>query len=92
MAWPKGQPRAPGVGRAKGTPNKVTSELKAMILGALEQADPKGGQEYLRKQALANPTAFMALLGKVLPSEIKGAGENGEIIIEIVKFANTDTR
>ena len=81
--------RPPGSGRPKGTPNKITSELKAMILGALADA---GGQEYLKKQALKNPTAFMALLGKVLPSEIKGMGENGELIIEIVKFANTDTR
>lgn len=25
MAWPKGKPRAPGVGRKKGTPNKKTN-------------------------------------------------------------------
>lgn len=30
MAWPKGTPRPPGAGRAKGTPNKVTSDLLAI--------------------------------------------------------------
>lgn len=45
-----------------------------MILGALEAADSKGGQEYLRKQAIAQPVAFMTLLGKVLPTQITGAG------------------
>jgi len=86
MAWPKGVP-AKYAGRKKGVPNKITKALKEMILGALDEA---GGQEYLKKQAIANPVAFMALLGKVLPAEIKGAGEKGEIVIEIVKFANSD--
>ena len=37
-----------GVGRTKGVPNKVTKELKEMILGALDDA---GGQAYLARQA-----------------------------------------
>jgi hypothetical protein len=37
-----------------------------MILGALDDA---GGQDYLAEQAYNNPSAFMALLGKVLPPE-----------------------
>lgn len=55
-------------GRAKGTPNKATKELKEMILGALDQA---GGQEYLAMQAIENPGAFLALVGKVLPKNIE---------------------
>lgn len=62
-------------GRTKGVPNKVTKALKEMILGALDSA---GGQVYLEKQAKENPVAFMTLLGKVLPSEMKVGGPNGE--------------
>lgn len=62
----KKPPRA-GMGRPKGATNKATKELKDMILGALDDA---GGQEYLRVQAIENPTAFMGLVGKVLPKDI----------------------
>lgn len=55
-------------GSRKGIPNKVTKELKEMILGAL---DDVGGQEYLARQAEENPTAFMGLIGKVLPKDVK---------------------
>jgi hypothetical protein len=57
----------PGPGRPKGVPNKVTSELKAMILGALDEA---GGKEYLVQQAKENPNAFMTLVGKYIPAEV----------------------
>lgn len=63
-------------GRTKGTPNKVNAELKDMILGALNKADKKGGEEYLIKQSAENPVAFLALVGKVLPMTIKGDAEN----------------
>jgi hypothetical protein len=55
-------------GRAKGTPNKVTKELREMILGALDDA---GGQSYLYKQALQEPKAFLALIAKVIPREVE---------------------
>ena len=57
-------------GRQKGTPNKVTATLKEMILGALDQV---GGERYLIEQSERNPTAFIALLGRLLPSEIKAS-------------------
>jgi hypothetical protein len=63
----KGNPK--GVGRKPGTPNKMTKELKEMILGAL---DDVGGIEYLKVQALDNPTAFLTLVGKVLPLTVAG--------------------
>ena len=68
MAYPKGKPRPPGSGRAAGTPNKVTTDLKAMILGALEEA---GGSEYLVEQAQKNPNAFLGLVGRTLPKDMK---------------------
>lgn len=61
------KPPNAGGGRPKGAQNKVTKALKEMILGALDDA---GGQEYLKRQAEENPTAFLSLIGKVLPSEI----------------------
>ena len=63
--------RRPGAGRKKGVPNKITSDLKAMILGALEKA---GGERYLLEQAKKNPTAFMTLVGKTLPLQHTGEG------------------
>lgn len=73
-------------GRTKGTPNKVTGELKDMILTALEN---KGGVKYLERQAEDNPTAFMSLVGKVLPMTVQGPGENGEhLVVEITRFGS----
>ena len=68
MAYPKGKPRPPGSGRRKGTPNKVTKELREMITGAL---DDVGGQAYLKQQAAENPQAFLSLLGRCLPKDVK---------------------
>jgi hypothetical protein len=62
-------------GRQKGTPNKVNSDLKEMILGALAGV---GGQDYLQRQAELNPGSFLTLIGKVLPLQL--TGENGKPI------------
>jgi hypothetical protein len=61
-------------GRRKGTPNKTTKALKDMILQALDDA---GGIGYLRKQADQNPSAFMTLVGKFLPQDIKAQHSGG---------------
>lgn len=68
-------PPAAGRGRPKGAPNKVTKQLKDMILTALDDA---GGVKYLKTQAVSNPTAFLTLVGKVLPLQVNGPGEDGE--------------
>lgn len=57
----------PGPGRPKGVLNKTTKAVKEMILEALSN---KGGVEYLEKQADENPTAFLTLVGKVLPLDV----------------------
>lgn len=67
MPRPKGTPKTGG--RKPNTPNKFTSELKDMILQALDGA---GGVTYLQKQANASPTAFLTLVGKVLPLQVTG--------------------
>ena len=56
-------------GRTKGTPNKLTGQVKEMILAAL---DEKGGVDYLVDQADKNPVAFLGLVGKVLPLQVTG--------------------
>lgn len=73
-------------GRQVGTPNKVTKVLKDHILEALADADglphedgsppDKGAVAYLRRQSEQNPTAFLALVGKVLPMQIAGDQDN----------------
>jgi hypothetical protein len=64
-------------GRQKGTPNKLTGELKEMILEAANLAGGAGGTvQYLQTQASANPTAFMSLLGRVLPMTVGGDKDN----------------
>ncbi len=76
----------PGPGRPKGSPNKVTADIKAMILGALEA---KGGQEYLEQQAEKNPVAFMGLIAKVMPTQMASDPDNplfpSRIEIKLVK-------
>ncbi len=77
------KPPNAGKGRPKGSKNKVTADVKAMILGALSKA---GGEQYLLEQAKANPNAFLTLVGKVLPKEVTGS-EGAPLIpsrIEIV--------
>ena len=58
------KPPAAGRGRPKGSPNKVTAAVKDMVAQALEQA---GGIEYLVTQSRDNPTAFLTLVGKIIP-------------------------
>lgn len=62
-----------GPGRPKGSPNKTTALIREAIIEAATKAGGKGGMVgYLKKQATENPAPFMALLGKVLPTQIEG--------------------
>lgn len=56
-----------GPGRPAGRLNKVNADIKAMIVEALSEV---GGVTYLKAQATENPTAFLGLVGKVLPKEV----------------------
>ncbi len=58
-------------GRKKGSVNKVTASLKDTILQALSLA---GGSTYLLAQAEKNPSAFLSLVGRVLPLQVKDGG------------------
>ena len=68
-----------GKGRPKGSVNKTTALLRDAILKAAETAGGGGDEgltQYLTTQAKETPTAFMALLGKVLPMQVVGDDEN----------------
>lgn len=65
--------RRPGAGRPKGSGNVIGTQLREMILQALEE---KGGVDYLAEQAEKNPGAFLTLIGKILPTTITGDSEN----------------
>lgn len=80
MPRPKKGERTPGSGRKKGRPNRTTQAVKDMVLGALHAV---GGQQYFEAQAAENPVAFMSLIGKILPSEIKQeiTGKDGAPLI-----------
>ena len=58
------KPPNAGKGRRKGVPNKMTRDLREMIMAALDTA---GGSNWLAEQARLNPVAFMSLLGKLVP-------------------------
>lgn len=59
-----------GKGRPKGVPNKVNAQVKDMVRAALDKA---GGVDYLVEQSAANPTAFLTLVGKLLPIDVNAA-------------------
>jgi hypothetical protein len=80
MPFKKGQSGNPK-GRQAGTPNKVSGELKDMILTALTN---KGGVTYLEKQADETPNAFLGLVGKILPLQV--TGEDGKAVPVAVTF------
>lgn len=71
-------------GRTAGTPNKVTKQLKDMILTALDNA---GGVKYLTAQAAENPKTFLLLLGRVLPLQV--TGEDGAPVAMTISWARS---
>jgi hypothetical protein len=80
--------RPPG-GSRKGKPNKATKELKEMILQALDGA---GGVSYLQERARDPRTAsaFLTLVGKVLPMTIAGTGKDGEHVFKVIERTVVD--
>jgi hypothetical protein len=71
--------RRSGAGRKKGSPNKLTADVKAAIMAAL---DAVGGADYLKTVARTDPRTFCTLLGKILPTQVTGDAEAGRVRIE----------
>jgi hypothetical protein len=78
-----------GKGRPKGVQNKTTITIREAILAAFDKA---GGANYLARMADEQPVAFLALLSKVLPTQINlGTKADGiKIVIERAAPANGD--
>jgi hypothetical protein len=72
-------------GRPKGAQNKTTTALKDAILVAGEQAGGEAGLVgYLRNMATTNPSAFLSLLGKVLPMTVGIASQIIDVAVVCV--------
>lgn len=67
---PKRRPPNAGKGRPKGSPNRLTADLREMLQQALHDA---GGVAFLRRCLESSEPrvqcAALALLGKLIPSE-----------------------
>jgi hypothetical protein len=69
-------------GRQKGVANKVTGDMRQMLRQAL---DEEGGVDYLRWAARKQPQAFLALLGRLLPAEVRASLETDGMPLVIVR-------
>jgi hypothetical protein len=54
-------------GRQKGTPNKITADIRQAIMNALDRA---GGEDYLLNLAQTDPRVFVTLLAKTVPTNV----------------------
>ncbi len=62
-------------GRKRGTPNKLTADLRKMIMKALTDS---GGVKYLKEVAASDPKTFCALLGRIIPASVD-ANDNSQV-------------
>ena len=65
-----------GAGRKPGAENQFNQDIKTMVLEALDMV---GGAKYLASCAHKQPGAFLTLVGKVLPLQLAGTGQHGEV-------------
>jgi hypothetical protein len=96
MPWPKGKPKHQNSGRKKGVQNRVTGLLKDAILRAAQIAGGDGEDgllNYLVRQANENPTSYMTLLGKVLPTQLAAEPDEdgGQVLVFINRYAADGT-
>jgi hypothetical protein len=68
-----------GAGRKKGSPNKLTADVKAAIMAAFDEV---GGADYLKTVAKSDPRTFCTLLGKILPTQVAGDADAEPVRIE----------
>jgi hypothetical protein len=76
MGFKPGTPKPANSGRKSNVSNKITRDIREMIRAVLDKV---GGVSYLVKQAESNPTAFLTLVGKIIPTQINAAVDKREI-------------
>lgn len=76
------------MGRPVGSKNTKANELKNTVLASLDRL---GGIEYLVKQAVENPAAYLSLIGKAMPREMTLEVERSAWDIMDEKLANSHT-
>lgn len=79
-----------GGGSRAGIPNKITSDVRNMVVNALNKA---GGEQYLFEQAQENPKAFLTLVAKCIPANVNIGGQSDSPIItkiEIVPMSSSN--
>tara|TARA_R110000737_G_C14282504_1_gene432531 strand:+ start:125 stop:472 length:348 start_codon:yes stop_codon:yes gene_type:complete len=54
-------------GRKKGSTNKITKDMREILMVSFQKA---GGVDYLVKQSVESPVAYLGLLGKIVPSQV----------------------
>ena len=80
-----------GMGRPKGSPNKVHASMKQAIAEAFEQL---GGTERMVQWAMEDPkhlTEFYKLAARLIPVETQVSGTNGgpiQTVLEVVGVSN----
>jgi hypothetical protein len=67
-----------GKGRPRGVPNRLSGELREMILESLHAA---GGVAYLSRMADEQPAAYLSLLAKLLPLEASLDAGPGQFVV-----------
>ncbi len=65
-------------GRPRGAENKLNREVRELVRQAL---DEEGGVEYLRWAARMKPVAFLSLLGRLVPAEIRASLDATTLLI-----------
>ena len=79
---PKGLPKSGG--RGKGTPNRITGELREMVLTALSEL---GGVEYLIRMGHDRPEVFARLLARCMPQAVDLRSEYDDLPVVTFNFA-----
>jgi len=77
-----------GAGRPKGAKDKISRNLKQVVLDTVEKLEKE--KKSLHEEATKDPKWFYANFVKpMLPKEVD-LNVDGDIIVQIVKYANAD--
>jgi hypothetical protein len=83
---PRSQPRG---GSRKGRPNKISKVIKDEVLESLKMV---GGRDYLARQAEANPAAYLNLLAKIIPHQMKNEAPTVKFVVQTITGPFTPVR